>query len=304
MRVRRGLIAVVACATVLSGCSEEHHAPPPTPPSSVPTQIPPYDGSLPPARAVQVLVPLRARTLRVVDLVEIRRQVGLPELTGRSRAADRAAFRSRAAAAAPLLAPSVLTPVDDRLRTAYGFGVDDIAWEAHFSGGGSRGWVLELDPDVDMSAVARAARAGVGPLQGAHVDAADRLVSRGTALPGEPVWGSDPTWARLVPGPGEAFVVRRGCLASTAGSVGPSLEPVAGFGVTFGDHVATVRLGRDRTDLFARARLGNGGFRRVFRHAVADPSSGRIGYDVPHPAQAAALVRRGALPFGVCAPGD
>jgi hypothetical protein len=275
----------------------------------VPTEIPPYDGSLPPAQAVQALVPLRARTFRLVDLVEIRRQVGLPELTSRSSAADRAAFRARAAVAAPLLDRSVLAPVDDRVRTAYGFGLDDVAWEAHFSGGGSRGWIVGFGPDVDMSAVTRAARAGVGSLRGAHVDAADHLVTHGAALPGEPVWGSDPMWARLVPGPGEAFVVQRGCLESTDEGEGTSLEPISGFAIIFGDHVATVRVDRDRTDrdrtdLFERARLGRGRFGRVFRHAVADPSSGRIGYDVPQPARAAALVRRGDLPFGVCAPGD
>jgi hypothetical protein len=304
VRARTTLVAALACGVLVSGCAQEHSAPRVAPPSSVPTEIPPYDGSLPPAQAVQALVPRRARTLRLVDLVEIRREVGLPELTSRSSVADRAAFRARAAVAAPLLDRSVLAPVDDRLRTAYGFGLDDVAWDAHFSGGGIRGWVIGFGPEVDMAAVTRAARAGVGGFRGAHVDAADRLVTHGAGLPGEPVWGSDPTWARLVPGPGEAFVVQRGCLESTVQDEGKSLEPISGFAVTFGDHVATVRVDRNRTDLFARARLGRGRFGRVFRHAVADPSSGRIGYDVPHPAQAAALVRRGDLPFGVCAPGD
>ncbi len=304
MSARGAVVAGLVCALLAAGCADEHSAPPPTPPSSVPTEIPAYDGSLPPAQAVQALVPLRARTLRVVDLVEVRRQVGLPELTSRSSAADRAAFRTRAAVEAPLLDRSVLAPVDGRLRTAYGFGVDDVAWEAHFSGDGSRGWVVGFGPDVDMAAVSRAARAGVGPLRGARVDVADHLVAHGAATPGEPVWGSDPTWARLVPGPGEAFVVQRGCLEATGRAGGSPLEPIAGFAVTFGDHVATVRVDRDRTDLFARARLGRGRFARVFRNPVADPSSGRIGYDVPHPAAAAALVRRGVLPFGVCAPGD
>jgi len=304
VRARTTLVAALACGVLVSGCAQEPSAPRVAPPSSVPTEIPPYDGSLPPAQAVQALVPQRARALRLVDLVEIRREVGLPELTSRSSAADRAVFRARAAVAAPLLDRSVLAPVDDRLRTAYGFGLDDVAWEAHFSGGGMRGWVIGFGPEADMAAVARAARAGVGSLRGAHVDAAHRLVTHGAALPGQPVWGSDPTWARLVPGAGEAFVVHRGCLEPTVPDEGTSLEPISGFAVTFGDHVATVRVDRDRTDLFARARLGRGRFGRVFRHAVADPSSGRIGYDVPHPAQAAALVRRGDLPFGVCAPGD
>jgi hypothetical protein len=71
--------------------------------------------------------------------------------------------------------------------------------------------------------------------------------------------------------------------------------------------VATVRVGRGRTDLFARVRLARswpvagGRFGQVFGSGVADPSTGRIGYDVPHPARAAALVRRDLLPFGVCA---
>ena len=122
----------------------------------MPTEIPAYDGSLPPARAVQALVPLRARTLRMVDLAEIRAQVGLPELTSRSSAADRAAFWARASVSAPLLDGSVLAPDDGRLRAAYGFGVDDVAWEAHFSGGGTRGRVVGFGPAVDMAAVTRA----------------------------------------------------------------------------------------------------------------------------------------------------
>lgn len=290
---------MLAFVGALTGCAQEHTAPPVSPPSTVPTQIPAYDASLPPAQAVQALVPLRATRLRLVDLAEIRRQVGLPGLTSRSSAADRAAFRARAAVDSPILDRPVLGPVDGRLRTTYGFGVDDVAWEAHFSDG-RRGWVIAFSPGVDMAAVTRAVRAGIGPLRGAHVDEADRLVTHGAAGPGEPVWGSDPTWTALVPGRGEAFVVQRGCLEDSAVAVGPDLDPIAGFAVTFGDHVATVRVDRDRTDLFARARLGRGRFGRVFRHGVADPSTGRIGYDVPRPAAAAALVRQGVLPFGVC----
>ena len=304
MSVRGAVLGALTCLALAGGCAEQHAAPPPPPPSTVPTAIPAYDASLPPARAVQALVPLRARTLRLVDLAEIRRQVGLPELTSRSTPEDRTAFAQRAATQAPLLDRSVLAPVDARLRAAYGFGVDDIAWEAHFSDGVRRGWVVAWVPTTDMTAVTRAAQDGVGALRGAHVDAADHLATHDAAAPGEPVWGSDPTWARLVPDPGEAFVVHRGCLESATRDPGPLLDPISGFAVTFGDHVATVRVDRGRTDLFVRARRGGGRFARVFRHAVADPSGGRIGYDVPHPAQAAALVRRGVLPFGVCASGD
>ena len=302
--VRGAVVPALVCVVLAGGCAAEHAAPTPTPRSIVPSAIPPYDASLPPARAVQALVPLRARTLRLVDFAQIRRQVGLPELTSHSTPQDRTRFARRAATQAPLLDRSVLAPVDARLRATYGFGVDDIAWEAHFSEGVRPGWVVAWGPGTDMRAVTRAAQDGVGPLRGTHVDDAEHLATRNAAAPGEPVWGSDPTWARLVPDPGEAFVVHRGCLETTTRGPGPLLEPISGFAVTFGDHVATVRVDRDRTDLFLRARLGRGRFSRVFRHAVADPSSGRIGYDVPHPARAVPLVRDDLLPFGVCAPGD
>jgi len=305
---RRGLatllLAAALTASLMAGCTEEHPAPPPTPPSAVPTQVPAYDGSLPPARSVLALVPLPARSLRLVDWAEIRKQVGLPELTSRSSAADRAAFRMRAARAAPLFDPPVLGAIDGRLRAAYGFGVDDVAWEAQFSGGGSGGWVLAFAPGVDMHAVARAVRDGVGRLRGARVDVRDRLVTDGIAAPHQPVWGSDPTWRRLVPAPGEAVVVHRGCVGGMHVGAGPAVEPLSGFSITFGDHVATVRMDRNRDDLFARVRLGRGAFGRVFRTGVADPSTGRIGYDVPHPAQAVPLVRHDRLPVAACAPAN
>jgi hypothetical protein len=303
---------------LLGACAQEHSAPSPIPPSSVPTDIPAYDASRAPAQAVLALVPLEATTLRLLDLTEIRRQVGLPELTSRSSAEDRAAFRARAEVDAPLLDRGVLEPDDARLRATYDFGADDVAWEAHFSGNGRRGWVFALGSQVDMGEVRRAAGDGVGALRGATVDVADRLVSHAAAGPGDPVWGGDVAWARLVPDPGEAFVVHRGCVESdrlpapppAAARLQPLLEPLSGFAVTFGDHVATVREGAGRADLFARVRLardwstGDGAFGQVFRSGVADPSGGRIGYDVPRPPLAAGLVRRDLLPFGVCAPTD
>jgi hypothetical protein len=135
------------------------------------------------------------------------------------------------------------------------------------------------------------------------VDVGDHLLTHDVAGPGEQVWAADPSWSRLVPEPGEAFLVQRGCLDAAGGPPGPGLRPLDGFAVTFGDHVATVRVDRDRSDLFARVRRASPAFDAVFRHGVADPSSGRIGYDVPRPARVAALVRRSELPFGVCAPG-
>lgn len=300
MGVRRAVVAATACALLATGCAQEHRAPSPPAPTTGLVPNPAYRPGLPPARAVQALVPLTARTLEVVDLDEVRRQVGLPEVSSHSSAADRASFAQRAAEEAPLLVTDPLARVDERLRTTYGFGADDVSWLARFTGGGVSGWVLSMRPGTDMRAVARAARDRIGPLGSSTIVAAHRLVLHGAAGRGTPVWAADPRWAELVPDPGEAFLLHRGCLPAEPAS--PGLRPLAGFAITFGDHVATVRVDRDRTDLFARLRLGRGPFARVLRHGVADPSSGRIGYDVPRPADAVALVRRRALPFAACAP--
>jgi hypothetical protein len=297
--VRRVLVAAAVCAS-LAACTAEPSGPQTSPRSSPPTSAPAYDASLPPAQGALLLAPDETTDLRVVDWGVVRRDVGLPGLTSDSSAADRGAFRMRIADS-PVLDRPLLESVDARLRSRFGFGMDDVAWEAHWSGLGAHGWALSLGPQVDMAAVARAVHAGVGPLRGAGLRREDRLVLTGLSADG-PVLGADRTWAELVPDPGEAFLVHVGCVAPASDDV--RLDPLSGFSVTFGDHVATVRTDRDRDDLFARARLRDSPFGRVFRNPVADPSSGRIGYDVPRPARAVPLVRRGDLPFGVCAQGD
>lgn len=286
--------------TLVAGCASEPSAPAP-PPSPPVSEAPPYDAALPPAQAALLLAPDEATNLRVVDWDVVRRDVGLPGLSSASTGADRVAFRRRTAVDTPVLDPPLLEGSDALLREDFGFGADDVSWEAHWSGPRVSGWALTFSPAVDMASVTRAVRAGVAPFRGASVRRADRLVVSGPSAGGL-TWGAEPAWAPLVPDPGEAFVLRRGCVDVPGATV--ALEPISGYAVTFGDHVATVRLDRDRTDLFARARLRSDAFARVFRHPVADPSSGRIGYDVPRPPLAEPLVRRGDLPFGACAPGD
>jgi hypothetical protein len=282
--------------------------------------MPSYDAALPPARAVLAVVPQTATTVTLTDFAALRDQVGLPELTSGSSREDRSAFQARARAETALLSPGLLGRVDDRLRSSYGFGVDDVLWEAHFSGGGTHGWVIALRTGLDRASVRRAVRDGVGPLRGAAFDAPDLLLSKGIAPRGAPVWAVDPVWARLVPATGEAFVLRRGCVA--AGSlpaprgraerllarIPPDrLEPLTASVLTFGDHVATVRMSRNRLDLFDRLSLTRRWplvrgvrFGQVFRAGVGDPSTGRIGFDVPRPARAVALLRSGLLPYAVC----
>ena len=68
-----------------------------------------------------------------------------------------------------------------------------------------------------------------------------------------------------------------------------------------------MRTDLDRADLFERLHLGEDwpadGRRRFadgFADGVADPTTGRIGYDVRRPPVAARLALLGTLPFGVC----
>src|SRR4051794_22569871 len=96
------------CAAA-AGCTE---APPERPiaPSSGATAAPPYDASLPAARAALLLAPDDATALRVVDWEIVRRDVGLPGLTSTSSEADRSTLRNRIAVA-PILDRPLLEPV-------------------------------------------------------------------------------------------------------------------------------------------------------------------------------------------------
>ncbi len=59
-------------------------------------------------------------------------------------------------------------------------------------------------------------------------------------------------------------------------------------------------MGRD--DLFTRMRLGSvvPAFAADFVNGAADPSSGRIGFTMTDPADAAQQALRHKLPFAVC----
>ncbi len=142
----------------------------------------------------------------------------------------------------------------------------------------------------------------------------------GTAEAGETVWAGDPAFTGLVGETAESTYVRRDCVPLDS-ALGPdagyeeqqellsqhpvtNLDELAAFSVSFGDHNATVRMEPNRDDLFDRLDLGRHwpvpAFGAAFRHGVGDPTSGRIGYDVPRPPQAAALTLLEELPFAVC----
>ncbi|MBB6627920.1 hypothetical protein H5V45_11385 [Nocardioides sp. KIGAM211] len=309
----------------LSACGDE--VPPPDmaydgPPARL-SGSPSFAPALEPAAAVLPLVPADATELTVTDLDEIRAQLGVPDLTSADLMADRADFWVRAEAEAPLLAQGMLRDDASVLALDYGFTQDDVDWEAHFTGPSGSGYVLAMRPDLDLSGVRRAVDAGVAGLAGAEVDEGTHLVTSGTTQDGAMSWGTDATVVDLVGAPSEATYVHRGCVPLDE-ALGPDataedqdavlahhdvddLDDLHAFAVGFGDHLATVRTDLDRLDLFERLRLGDDwptadglAFGDGFADGVADPTTGRIGYDVRRPPVAARLTLLGTLPFGIC----
>ena len=289
MTGRRGVGLVAAVLLVLSGCGGEPAASPSAAPLSRSTPAAAYDPSLPPARAVLALVPHAAATLSVTDFDQVRAQYG-------AEPGD-ATFWKQATAHAPLLSTDMLRGYAGRLR---GFTPDDVSWEARYAGDGpgATGWVLGFGPDTDMAAVQRAVADGIGPLKGTVVDTAARLVTS-QAVP-----DTDPRWldlADLVGPEAEATYVARGCLPGD--TRGERLQPLDAYAIGFGQNLATVYLGPDREDLFVRMRLGGSvpAFSAALTHGAADPRTGRVGYEITDPVDAAQLALRGELPFAVCA---
>lgn len=278
-----------------------------------------YDGTLDPSKAVLPLVPAAATTLKVTDFTQVRLTLGFGELDGRSPAADRARFW-RELPTTTALTSGLLHPVDAQLRSRFGFGADDVAWEATYAGGGTGGWVLAFRENLAMGQVTRAVKAGVGPLRGAVVDAADHLVTSAQPPSGADSWGHDPGLVALVGRPADATYVQRGCLdfdsvfgagvssqlASGPKEVVQELQPLDGFALAFGGQLATAQLGADRDDLFSRLRLAGvlpatkPDFGAAFARGVADPSTGRLGYQLAKPADAIRLTLQRRLPFAVC----
>lgn len=317
-------VVVLAVLAALSGCGDI--PPPDVEPGGPPPRLagtPSYDARQEPASAVLPFVPATATTLTVTDLDRVRAQLGVPDLTSEDLMSDRAEFWSRAELEAPLLAQGMLRAASSELMLGYGFTQDDVDWEAHFTGKDGNGFVLGLREGVDMSEVARAVRDGVGPLGGAHVMADEHLVVAGGAENGAQSWATDPAMVPLVGSPAEATYARRGCIP-LADALGPEatahqqravlarhdvtdLDPLAGFALEFGDHLATVRMDPELGDLFARLHLGDDwpaagspDFAAGFTGAVGDPTTGRIGYDVADPPLAARIALLETLPFGVC----
>lgn len=316
----RVLVAAVAAAWIgLSACHSEPPAEPPRALVSVaPEPAPAYDATAEPAEAVLALVPQSADTITVTDWDAVRAQLGVPDLTSEDLRTDRFAFWERAATESPLLTDGLLRGEDSRFDLDYGFTQDDVDWEARWTGADGTGYAIGLRPDLDLVGVRRAIADGVGPLADAELLPADHLVVSGTA--DTDVWAGEEAWSALVVDPGTATYLHRGCVPLNE-ALGPdadagdqaallakhpvrTLDELAGFALTFGDHSATVRVDPDRSDLFERMRIGEdwpiAGFATAYVHGAADPSTGRLGYAVPEPPTAAGLALLGELPFAIC----
>jgi hypothetical protein len=212
-----------------------------------------------------------------------------------------------------------LRPVADELAS-YGFGQDDVAWEATYAGGAD-GWVIAFHEDVPTTQVQQAIRDGVGPLAGAVLDT-DRLLVTSAAPPdGDDSWAAMEEVVGLVGQQANATYVERACLpfdtvfgdgmeeqlAEAPQAALRALDPLEAFSVALGAQLATVRLGEARSDAFDRLRLAEvmpairPEFGAGFARGVADPSSGRLGYDLQRPVAATELIRDRHLPFAVCA---
>lgn len=254
------------------------------PQSASPSVTPSYDAALPPVQAVLALVPHAATTLTLTDFDQVRAQLG-----GVTRG-----FWRQAARQAPLLTTGILRGAGTGPLTQ-----DDIAWEAHYSGGGTDGWIAAFHVGVDLSQVTH-------QLHGATVDG--RVVTSQTLSASDPRWTGLSGLSDLVGPEAEATYVERGCLPGDTGTNagGQRLQPLTAYAVSFGAHLATAYLGRGRTDLFTRLRLGDAipSFTADYTGGVADPSSGRIGFTMTDAADAAQQALRHKLPFAVCAEAD
>lgn len=294
-------LALAAALVTLSGCSSPIEAPDANEPA-VPLATPAVEQQRPPAaRVVLDYVPDDVARVTVTDYEQVALQLGVVDLESELDAGERADFWRRAETETVLLADGLLRPVQERLQRDFSIGQEDVRWEARLFDDAGRevGFVQSWAAIIDPAVLRRAVDAGVGPLRGATVLAEESLVLSGVAEEVEEPWGGDLV-DPLVDGPATSTYLELGCVDEQ----GPdTLDELEAYTVSFGSVLATARLGDGRSDLFDRIETaaGDDAFSEVFTGGAADPSSGRLGYEVVSPPRAAALTLRRALPFAACA---
>ncbi|WP_248579666.1 hypothetical protein [Nocardioides sp. InS609-2] len=312
--MRPALVSLLlACGLALAGCGDD----------AAPTMAPSLEGADPliasydaardvaPGRAALSLIPAIATTITITDFDRARAELGLPDLTSDDPMTDRNDFWERAPQETVLLTEGLLREQNSRFMLDHGFTQDDVDWEAHWVTPEGPGWVLAFRSDLPFGRVAGAVAEGVGPLKGATADAERHLLSVGLAGEDDEVWGDRADARDLTTAvPAESTYLRVGCVppaTALATHDVTAFDDLEAFSVSYGDGLGTARLGPDRADLFERSALatdaptsGPIGFGDAFENAVADPSTGRIGWDVRNPRVAAALTLTDGLPWAVC----
>lgn len=294
------LLATAATLALVAGCSDSI---PPPDADEAPTPAvtaSPTDDAAPPASAVLPYVPGSTAVVTVTDFERIALQLGV-ELSSALPPAQRADFWRRATTGTAALSQGVLRPVEGDLLTRFGFGAEDVTWEAQFydADGTETGYALAFRDGTDLGAVQKAIDARVGALTGGQ------LVDGGVVVVGPlpdvaDSWAGQPELAALVGPPANSVYLQRGCVPAPPGT--PRLQDLTAYSVSFEGGLATARLGTGRDDLFTRVHLGDADrdFRAAFAQGVADPLTGRIGYQLTDPVAGAQLALRQALPFASC----
>jgi hypothetical protein len=313
----RSLIVLSAVAALAAGCSDDDEPVAVGPPEVVAT-TPTYDAGLEPSAAVLAVVPSEATVLEVTDFDQARFSLGYGDLSSETDPSVLRKFARQADRESALLSPGILR--DSGSGRRYGFGQDDVEWEAHFDGPSGEGYVVKFHDDLDMAGVQRAAEDPDSPLSGATVVPTVHLAALGATRDPARSWAAEPDLVALVGQTSVSTYVARDCLtvdeafgdgvadelAPTPAADVASLAPLGPFSVAFGGELVTARLGAPRVDVFTRARLADTlpdtdpEFGLGYVDAVADPQGGRIGYNLGDGPVAARLAVERQLPFAVC----
>ncbi|MBF4163957.1 hypothetical protein [Nocardioides acrostichi] len=298
-RVLPTLLAALVAATA-TACGSSIPSPEET---AIPTAAaaPVVDEGRPtPAEIAVQHVPDDVSAIAVTDFDAVALDLGITKLSSDLTPAARASFWKRAQTQTAMLSSGVLRPAETQLLSQFSFGQEDVGWEAllYDDAGKQVGWILGLHAIIDPQAVEKAVKAGVGPLKGARVDAADGLVLSGEAGDGSSTWSGPATLALLGDGAVSTYV-EQGCVPSSDDS---GLLPLDAYSMSFQTELATARLGADRTDVFTRLQLTDDtpGIGGALRDGVADPRSGRLGFQIVDPGDAATLTLRRRLGFTAC----
>lgn len=296
-------MAPATALVLLCGCSSPIEPPDANEPAVPLTTEAATEQRPPAARVVLDYVPEDVARVTVTDFDQVALQLGLTDRSSDLDADARADFWRRAETETVLLADGLLRPVQERLRRDFSLGQEDVRWEARLFDDAGRevGFVQSWAAVVDPAAIRRAVEAGVGPLRGATVLPDQGLVLSGVAEEVEEPWGGEPM-TRLVGGPATSTYLEQGCLDEPGAAGADGLDELEAFTLSFGSVLATARVGEGRSDLFVRldAAGDDEDFSEVLAGGAADPSSGRLGFEIVSPPRAAALTLRRQLPFAAC----